>query len=186
MYHKFDCISIGLRETLEVAIISRVINGYPRKYPFKDFERRTVSIDPWYLTSGCDSRRQKDSLATFRNWKHRGLSSGRESSCFRRKSIAHRGNRRNRAKSLDFDWPIFRGSIQTRILLRQNGLLFSFAYLLYPGLCNRIGNTTIAWKDNSDSRCHRVFFHYRFGQERFIFLAALRIYLASCSRVIGL
>lgn len=35
---------------------------------------RRALIDLWYLTSRCNSCRQKNTLATFRNWKHRGLS----------------------------------------------------------------------------------------------------------------
>lgn len=57
-------------------------------------------------------------------------------------------------------------------------------FLRVSTLCNHVGNSTIAWKDNSGSRCHRVFFHYRFGQKRFIFFAVPC--LASCIHVMEL
>lgn len=139
--------------------------------------RRALLIDLWYLTSGCDSCRQKDTLAAFRNWKRRGLSSGRESLCFRCKSIAHRGSRQNRAKSFDFDWPIFNVAVYKRaqFLLdeRRIVIFLRISTLTWP-MQPRVGNTTVGWKD--DNRCHRVFFHYCVsGRKRFIFLAVPRI-----------
>lgn len=149
--------------------------------------RKALLIDLWYLTSGRDSCRQKNALATFRNWKRPGLSSGWELSCFRCKSIVHRGNRRNRAKSFDFDWPIFSGSAQTRALLRDNRRIVVFFRI-----------STLAWPMQP-----RWQHHYRlegwqpmppsvfplpcFGQKRFIFLAVPRIsgILYSCNRALN-
>lgn len=108
-----------------------VINGHCRKYPLKDFAGSAPLIDPRAISRL--SGRRKYPLATLRNWKRRGLSSGGESPCFRRKSIGQAAARKQ-ARSrqvIRLRLTYFpRAAYKRARTLRRYGLLFSLAYLL--------------------------------------------------------
>lgn len=110
--------------------------------------------------------------------------SGWESSCFRCKSIAHRGSRQNRAKSFDSDWPIFSGSVRTCALLwddrRRIVVFLRISTLTWPMQPRWQHHYRLeGWQPMPPS----VFPLPCFGQKRFIFLAVPRIsgILYSCN-----
>lgn len=112
--------------------------GVCRKYiAFKDFRAAALPIDPRYLGISRNATLVDGRIP----WQLSGIENVvdyrprfEENVVFssREQRIARRGNRRNRAKSSGYDWPIFRMRWRTNayVTSRRNGLLFSFAHLL--------------------------------------------------------
>jgi len=172
IYHKIDSTSIGLRKMLKIAITSWVINGYHWKYPFKDFAKS--NIDSWYLTSGCDSWIEGLSwqlsgignIVDYHPVENRRVFVARASPTTETGEIAP-----NHWTSTD----LFSAAVYKRAYFCDGTDCCFPSHISLAWSMQPHWQYHIAWKDNSDSRCHRVFFHYRFGQKRFIFLAVSRI-----------
>lgn len=88
---------------------------------------------------------------------------------------------RNRAKSFDLDWPIFSSSVQTRALSARQETDCCFLSHICSNLTYAIALATplsVGRMTTDATECFSI--TVCFGQKRFIFLAILRIYLASC------